>query len=382
MVEIYSAPPPEVKKTEVFTKGEEYSAEPVIEKSFGAWWYKFCQVTRDIEGKRLTFPMRRERADLYKKADEVRDTPIGSEERKRYLLEVAEHKRIEREFVNQMDLKVETPWGEQEAKFTVLNREAPKENPIVIIPGSSNGVESVDSLVRAMAKRYPNRRIILIGYPDAPSGKVTKEFFDAVTTANGFEPHSVYFTNAITQLSKDFGFEDFELGSYSGGGGITQELLSNSKLSDRITNSWMMCPSGSVEMNSMQFNLGIVHENGNLLKKLKELPRYVFVDDKTKDEQKQMKFKMWMELGVRCCRNIIDKQLGLMRVKENGKIAVLSGADDLITRSAWKFNGETLPFLKEKQPNLDATVIPNAPHADPLLEPEVWLDELDRMLGR
>lgn len=369
---------PEESKQPVFTGGEKYSAEPVIEKSIGNFWYWFGMATEKIGQKRVTFAMRRERADLYWQAKEARKTEIGSMERRKSIDDFETHTRIEKEFVDQKDLRVETPWGKQEAKYVILNMEVDNDKPpMVIIPGASNGVESMDSFVRELAKQYPDRKIILIGYPDAPSGKMTSEFFEAIKSADGVEPHSAYFVEAIKKILPE---GDFELGSYSVGGAIAETILSGGVLSDRVTNAWLINPGGSVEIHNDEFRFAIAHENGSLLKFLKDIPRYVFVDDKTRDEQKKMKFATWAELGKRCCRNLTDDLIGKMKTKEGGKILVISGSEDEMTKAARKFNSETLPYFREKQANLEVSVISQSIHAGPFVEPNKYIDEIKRKI--
>ena len=76
--------------------GEKYSAEPVIENVLGDWWYWFEEVTRKIKEKRVTLPMRKERAEMYKMADGIRETEMGSVERKRFREEYKRRSKIER----------------------------------------------------------------------------------------------------------------------------------------------------------------------------------------------------------------------------------------------------------------------------------------------
>ena len=359
----------------VMKGGEKYSAEPVIEKSIGNFWYWFGQATEKIgQKKRVSFPMRRERADLYRKAKEARKTDIGSGERNKSKSDYETQTRIEREFIEQQDLEVETPWGRQKAKYVILNKEVTSKNlPIIIIPGASNGIESMDSFVRELAKEMPDRKILLIGYPDAPSGLETPEFFEAVKKADGFEPHSVYFEVAINKLYPD---GNFDLLTYSAGGGIAEDYLTRT---NRVLNAVLVSPGGSKEMSEKEFINGAVYENLSLLKFIKDLPRYVFVDDKTRDEQKKLKFSTWIELGKKARRDNLRGTLGKMKV--GGKIAVISGEQDMLTRSAEVFNPNNIEKLRESQENLDVSVIVNSPHAGPFLEPWKYVAEIKRLMG-
>jgi pimeloyl-ACP methyl ester carboxylesterase len=354
--------------------GEKYSAEPVIEKSMGNFWYWFGLATEKIAQKRVTFPMRRERADLYRQAKEARKTELGSDERQDSAKDYETQTRIEREFVDQQDLEVETPWGTQKAKYVILNKGAEgKRPPIIVIPGASNGTESMDSFLRELARQMPDRQVILIGYPDAPSGEVTPEFCAAVEEVDGFEPHTAFFEAAINKLYPE---RKFDLLGYSAGGGIVENYLTGS---NRVLNAVLMSPGGSKNISEKDFGQGVVYENLSLLRFLKDLPRNVFVDDKTRDEQKRLKFSTWIKLGKRVCKDNLGKMLGKMKVE--GKIGVISGEKDMLTKSAEIFNPQNLENLRKRQDNLDVSVIANSLHAGPLLEPGKYVAEIKRLMG-
>lgn len=353
------------------TGGEKYSAEPIIEKSIGDLWIWLGEATRRIGEKRVTLPMRFERGKMLKEAREIRrNSELGSLKRREHQKEYVEHRVVEEEFVNQRDLAVETEWGKLEAKYVVLN-EGAIGKPLVIIPGASNGMESMDSFVRKLAKRYPNRRIMVLGYPDAPSGKVTKEFCEAVKNDEGFGPHTNFFETAINKLCPT---GEMDVLGYSVGGAIAQEM----NLHECVDNLILVNPVGSKEMTDLEFKLGLIYEQLMLLAKFKDLPRYVFVDDKTKDEQKKMKYKTWIELGKKC-HSIAQGKL-LKGVSVKGKVVVVSGTEDKETKAAEVFNHSNLDKLREIQPKLDIGIVKGSFHAGPLVEPEKYIDEMDRLL--
>lgn len=361
------------EKKPVMSGGEKYSAEPIIEKSIGELWVWLGEATRRIGEKRVTLPMRAERGKMLKEAKKIqRDSEIGSLERQTHQQKYVEHRVIEEEYVNQRDLAIETEWGKLEAKYIVLNEKAEGKPPLVIIPGASNGMESVDSFVRRLAERHLDRKVIAIGYPDAPSGKVTKDFCEAVRKDEGFGPHAKYFELAITKL---YPRGDMDILGYSAGGGIAQEI----DLQGRVLNMILVNAGGVKEMNEAEFNKGLVHENIKLLINFKNLLRYVFVDDKAKDEQKKMKFATWVELGKKCRTSVIDKLASGIRVK--GKMVVVSGTEDRVTRAADVFNFNNLDKLRVKQPNLEVVLIDGSPHAGPFMEPDKYIDEMERLLG-
>jgi pimeloyl-ACP methyl ester carboxylesterase len=361
---------PEIKP--VMTGGEKYSAEPVIEKSAGELWYWLGQVTRKISEKRVTLPMRSERAKMLMEAKQTKKiTGYGSEEIHNLREEYWKHKKIEEDFVNQKDISVDTKWGNLEAKYVILNENVEGSRPpLVIVPGASNGMESVDSLVRRLAERYPDRKIIAIGYPDAPSGRVTEDFCKAVKENNGFGPHARYFESAMEKICPG---EKDVLG-YSAGGGIVQEM----DFKGQVNNLILVNPGGSKQMNDLEFKAGLLYENIKLMSAFKDLPGYVFVDDKTKDLQKRLKLDTWQELGKKCCIGVFERLSEGLKIK--GRMLVVSGTEDKVTKAADEFNEKKLVRLRIKQPNLDVSLVPGSPHAGPYIEPDKYIDRMDELL--
>lgn len=371
----------------VFEGSKEYSSEPEIENAIGNLWYWFGEVTKRVGEKRVTFPMRKERADIYKnEVDEVRSLPKGSEGRLVFHERMNRRAKIEREFLDQMDIEVETPWSHKEengevvhlkAKYTILNRDAKGEQPpIVVIPGASNGMESMDSFIRELAFRMPDRKIYLLGYPDAPSGLMTPEFYKAVKENWSFGPHAVLFEETIKQLIPE---GDFEAGYFSAGGGIGELILARGEFKDRITKAWFLNPFGNYPVTEGDFAKGLAHENNIFLKFLKDIPRYVFVNDRNKlipGSQKWLKFNTWVELGKKCGRNALEGTLGRMRIKDGGEIKVISGREDVVSNASKVFNDETQPELQKKQPNLRTKVIEGSYHAGPFIEPDKYIDAI------
>ena len=136
-------------------------------------------------------------------------------------------------------------------------------------------------------------------------------------------------------------------------------------------------------MNERQFGKGLIHENLALVKFLKNIPRYVFVDDKTRDRQKALKMKTWIQLGKKCCIDVCDQMLGRMKVgARDGKIVVISGEKDMVTRSAEKFCLSNIEKLRERQHNISVKVVPDSPHAGPFLEPERYIEEISEILDQ
>lgn len=362
----------EWENSPVMSGGEKYSAEPIIEKSIGDLWIWLGQATRRIAEKRVTLPMRIERGKILKNAKKIRrDSEIGSFERTAHRDEYLEHRKTEEGFVNQRNIEVDTKWGKLESKYIVLNEESGGK-PLVIISGASNGMESMDSLVRRLAERYPDRKIIVLGYPDAPSGKVTNEFCEAVKNDEGFGPHAKYFELMINKL---YPTGKMDVLGYSAGGGIAQEI----DLQERVDNLILLNPGGSKNMSDLDMKLGLIYEQAMLLLRFKDLPRYVFVDDKTKDEQKKMKLATWFELGKKCRISVLDKLPEGVRVR--GKMVVVSGAEDKVTRAADIFNTDNLDKLRIKQPNLEVSLVKGSPHDGPFIEPDKYIDEIEKLLG-
>jgi pimeloyl-ACP methyl ester carboxylesterase len=366
----------------------ENPAVAVIEGALGKLWYRLGFVTRPKENAAHapTLPDRFERAQKYHEAKKAKLTPIGSPERQTVFEENARFRKIESEFLDQKSLALTHPeWGNLSACYTILNREAGREKPpIVLISGASNGVESVDSLVRKMAERYPDRQIYVLGYPDAPSGVMTKEFFDAVENDKGFKPHSQFFEATINHLIPE---GDIELWGFSAGGAIAETLLAETSIAKRVSDvAVLMCPGGSVEMSPKKFAAGLIADNILLLTKLKNIAKYVFIDDPTPttEDQKRWKFDTWVALGDKCRLAASEKLLPKIseNMKPGTKMVSVSGDVDFITRSAEFFNPKKLMSLKKILPNLEVDVVKGAPHTGPFIYPDKFIDAIDKQLHR
>jgi len=267
-----------------------------------------------------------------------------------------------------------------ESKYSVLNENCESSlPPIVVISGASNGMESMDSFARELALREKDRKIIVLGYPDAPSGKVTSKFCDAVKEVEGFDVHAKFFEEVIGKLLPE---GSFELWGYSAGGGVSEVMMTKKSISERVDNLVMICPAGSKEIGDLEFKWGMMHENLALISYVKDLPKYVFVDDKTKDEQKILKFATWMELGRKCCKDLASRNLGKIKMKAGGKMVVISGESDMITRSAELFGSDNIEHLKKIQKDIEVGVVEGSLHAGPFLEPDKYIDEVLRRIRK
>ncbi len=291
--------------------------------------------------------------------------------------------KIEREFHDQKAVKLSTEWVDLTACYTILNREASEENPIIFITGASNGVESVDSFVRELAYKHPKRRVYVLGYPDAPSGKVTEEFYNAVKTADGFGPHTAVFKQMINFLhpaGSDENARDFELWAYSAGGAIVSTLLTDQTFAGLVNNIVLLCPYGATAQTAEEFNKGFSQDARGLIYWLKEVPRFVFIGDPSKGEQKTWKYSTWMALKDQGQKQIILSQLPHMRLREKAKLVIVSGENDQITKSAKTFNRDTEPVHRELQPTLEVDIVPHALHNGPFLQPELFIEAAEKKL--
>lgn len=290
--------------------------------------------------------------------------------------------QINREYLDQKDICLVHPkWGKLVSKYVILNRDASLDNPpIVVIPGTSNGIESMDVLVKRLAQKQPDRRLLMISYPDAPSGSLTKSFHDAVDQAAGFEPHSLYFQAAINSLLPK---EDFEIWGYSAGGAIIETLCAFSPIAKRITNAVLICPGGSVRISPTEFKLGLVAENALVVERLKKLAKHVLIEDKSTPEQKKLKLSTWLHLGEHCCRPVADELIPKMKTSNSsGKIVIISADKDKVVQSAKKFNQHTAPLLRSQNSQLEIVNIPSALHVGPFLEPDIFIDQALSKLNR
>lgn len=371
----------------------EDTSEAVIEKVIGELWYRLLFVTlKKSEGHFSSLPDRFQRMNKAREIKAIRKEYQGldPDEKEFYATDYydfresskAEYKRFkknEEEFSDQKTLTVKNPdWDDITANYTILNRDASRDKPpIVYIGGASNGIESSDSFVRKMAERYPDRQVIVLGYPDAASrGVVTEKFYDAVKNDEGVKPHAQFFEAEINHLIPD---GKFELMGHSTAALIIESFPS--QFLNRVSDIVLMCPAGSVDIPTPKFYKGIIADFTALITNIKNTPNYVFLNDPSKGDQKKWKFGIFEEFGKRARKAFAKNLLPSMKVNSETKIAVISTASDQVTFAQEYYSPKNLDTLKAAQPNINIDILPG-PHSAPFLDPEKFLTAIDKMLGR
>lgn len=243
---------------------------------------------------------------------------------------------FDRSYLNQGAVNIDIPGlgiqSGQYASIELSSIETEKKGlpPIFLIPALSGDLNGVRPLVREAAMQ--GRRVVVLAYPDSLAGKVTPEFVEASIKSPSFEPHTAYFKNAIKMLIGET--PDFELWGFSNGGGIVSEILSDPKFQERVSNAVILAPGGGVDQSVTDIIKGIAHDFAVLGKpgewsdSVTILPGQVL---STKEH-----YALWKKLFQSGLINKVGKNInkwGDMKVKEGGKIIVLTGGKDQITKS-------------------------------------------------
>ena len=287
------------------TKGRQFALTRTWEKCFEELLDHYSQVlskTKDISGYpvreiahvideftnffyRLGLATQRSRIDLASTNDErslgnriaraglFKDLRSGKITRQEANARERQLDEFDRQFFQQKLLTIDPgELGLQQAYYVDIQLPATDrqkdQKPIFIIPGRSGDVYGIEPLIRALALQ--GRRVVSISYPESFLGKVSKRFMRAVMeNQDSYEPHTTFFKNSINNLLPE---GEIELWSYSAGGPITAEILSDPEFSNRVSNAVALSPASSVKQTSREFAVGIVKEVWRLLHHPDEFP--------------------------------------------------------------------------------------------------------------
>lgn len=286
--------------------------------------------------------LRRVRAKLL---EEFKKNPYSDrEKRKAVLSRAADTDSLAKEFLNQGEVHVSLPdLGEQVSRFAILNssgqpeqtekeNKIPKKPAIVIIPGISNDLDSIEAHAQTVA--YSGRKIVAIGYPEGYAGKVTQEFADAVEKSGSLSTHVQFFKEAISALTKDE--PEIEIWGLSTGAVIVAELLSDPSFSQKAAQAVLIGPASSVEQSTMSLTIGWLKDmQRSLIHNFSDIvPSFVWFTGKRGEKDKtqiELRNKIFSAL-----QKIVTHKSPFwqtMHVKDGGNITVIAGGKDEITKS-------------------------------------------------
>lgn len=317
--------------------------------------------------------LRRTRAKLLK---EFKALPHSDRAGRSQILSIAANRdRLAKEFLNQGEIQISFPTlGEQSARFTVLNPRLQQEQaeneynpkdkaPIVIVPGISNELDSIEAHAQEVASS--GRKVIALGYPEAHAGKVTEEFTDAVTASGDLSYHALFFKEAINALTQD----ETEIGIWglSTGAPIVAEILSDPRFQEKVSQAVLIGPAGSVDQSVMSMNIGGLKDIKSLAHSFSDiLPSFVWFSGKKGERdaaQKELRKKIFSTLQKTIARK--SPHWETMRVKPEGRIIVITGGKDEITKSYKEVDEFS------KNPQVQVALMPNETHLTSFNSPEV-----------
>lgn len=244
---------------------------------------------------------------------------------------------FDRQFLNQGNISIDIPeLGIQGSRYVMIELLSKKEAaeskpPIFLVPALSGDLTGVAPLMREAALQ--GRRVVVVGYPESFMGKTTETFAQEAQASPSFEPHTTYFKKAIEALLGTT--EDIELWGYSTGGGIVTEILNDSKFQQRVANAVIIAPGGSVNQSKMDIVKGVLHEVKEVLRRPKGIQDTAVAYARKLPIEKAHK-ELRDKIFYSTLFNKVGKEInpwGGIKVKEGGKIVVVTGRKDEITRS-------------------------------------------------
>lgn len=259
--------------------------------------------------------------------------------------------------------------GVQCARYALINppetvRTAEKDSlpPIILLGGLSNDLEPMQPLTEEIA--YQGRKVISIASPESSQGDVTDAFATEVVGSEDFAAHASFFKKAISDLKAkgEIVGETFELWGYSTGASVASLMLRDAEFSEQVENAAYICPAGSADQSLKQFVMGVMSEAATLIRKHPGLISAYSLSLPRKEENSPSKKKTQNGLISQIIKNHPEnwKQ---SRVREGGKIVVISESNDQLTKS----------FLEEKtfKENPQVTLVQEpGSHLTPVTQPE------------
>lgn len=318
--------------------------------------------------------LRSNRADLYKKAIDTDDPKT----RKELFGQAHSRDAIEQQYLMQGEVKVNLPGlGEQIARYNMIEppegrrtSETDSKPTIILIPGISNDIDSVGNLEKEIP--FNGRNIITIAMPDSFMGLVTEEFATAVKNVPDMTLHTEFFKNAINALAGNE--TPIELWGHSTGAMIVAKLLNDPQFSERTTNAVLTSPAGSTEQSKLSSIWGNLGPEVVRLLKSGETAKYSFTGGRKEDLPQQD--AQTAKNRVRTFNAVIEKTIhrssdyDTMKVKEGGKIIVVSGDKDQVTKSR--------KSIEEfgQNPQAEVLSLPNGIHSTPITKAQVIVPEI------
>lgn len=328
-------------------------------------------VTRKNKTKEMHRPtsVRRTRAKILKLFKGTNDRA----ERTSLTKEAKDRDVILKQFLHQGDVEVSlNGMGNVASRFVDIapppEREQKGKPPIVLIPGISNDVACVDSLVQELA--YSGRRVITIAFPESWMGTIDEQFEKAVGESETFAPHAEFFANAIRQILPR---GDMELWGFSTGGPLAAEMLSKDEaFAERVTDAVLLNPAGSAQLNPTKLWRGVANEARSIL--TPDFALAVLTNGRAPSEvpeakgQRGLKEAVFGHLLQRVCN--VSPYWKDAHVKEGGSIVVLAGEKDDMTHCRTAFRPGSKPFGNT---NITSIAFPGT-HNSPVLRPVEVID--------
>lgn len=293
------------------------------------------KIARKDERSERSLDLRAHRAELYKKIVKTEDP----EKRQQILKEAHARDEIEAQYLSQGEVKVDLPGlGEQSARYTMIEppegrRLSEQRDPIFLIPGISNDLDSVGGLAKEIP--YQGRSVIVVGMPDSQMGQVTSEFSDAVLQSSTLEPHANFFKAAINKLVGENA--PVELWGMSAGSMITAEILNDPKYQERVKQAVLLSPAGTSEQGIKRQNIGVATEALRVFKRPSKGAHYSLTMARHEDQTpKSEEDKAIAGSTFNAVREKTLKKFDpfkTMKVADGGQITVVSGTKDNMTRS-------------------------------------------------
>jgi hypothetical protein len=202
-------------------------------------------------------------------------------------------------------------------------------------------------------------------------GRVDQKFVDAIGKTSTIDVHARYYQEAIKTLIE--GGEEIDILGYSFGGQLLPYVLNDESIANRTNAAILVCPSGSTSMTFPEIATAAVKERGkvNLRNYTKNIQSISL--GKTADKEQQA-LKKRVRKSVVAAAITKSEEWKNLRVG-GGKVIVVSGMRDEMTKTYKTFQSNNIVDLRELNPQLEVVELLMS-HTGPIVDPKQVIEKV------
>lgn len=223
------------------------------------------------------------------------------------------------------------------------------QEPLVIyIGGWGTDLESIIPMLLELPLN--GRDVIGLSMPDSLAGILSDKFLEKAKASPSLEAHADFYKELVREIRKNNPGRKIELMGQSTGSLVVADMLNDNSFSDEVDRATLIASAGAVDMPKIVQQVHYIFEGVGMLARKRSL-MYSYVsgmsdrsgletDEEEIKKQDELRSKVWDEVKART--PVTQKSYDTMRVKEGGKILVVTGGKDQTTKDYERFNEATV----------------------------------------